>query len=166
MLISTTESSRDQAPATATPAQSQRPAGVEEESHQPWSFVSTNSNIPALLSPPRHRGHLNHLQKVTVRCKASAKRKVTLSVSFLKESCEKKIIQMIPQSATIVSDAFLSTVLKCTVNVCWFENNHEAIFVFRWRRWKWMTSMTASNASTTKTPPPLSRKGLYLEWGW
>lgn len=90
MLISTTESSRDQAPATAAPAQPQTPAGVEEESHQPWSFVSTNSNIPARLSPPRHRGHLNHLQKVTVRCKASAKRKVTLSVSFLKESHEKK----------------------------------------------------------------------------
>lgn len=77
---STTESSRDHALVTATLAPPQTPAGGEEGSPQPWSTLSssssTNSSIPALLSPPRHIRHPNHLQKVTLRCKASAKRKV------------------------------------------------------------------------------------------
>lgn len=68
------ESSRDQAP--AAPAHPQTPAGGEEESRQP------------LLSPSKQLGHLHHLQKVTVRFKASAKRKVTLSL-FPEESREK-----------------------------------------------------------------------------
>ncbi|XP_070780647.1 cyclin-I [Enoplosus armatus] len=76
-----TESSRDHALA---PAQPQTPAGGEEGNHlQPWgsvvsssSFSTTDSSIPALLSPPKLHRHLNHLQKVTLRCKASAKRKV------------------------------------------------------------------------------------------
>lgn len=76
-ITSTTESSRDHAP-TTTPAQL---SGREQGSQQPWSSVSTfssttNSNIPALLSPPKHLHHLNYLQKVTMRCKASTKRKV------------------------------------------------------------------------------------------
>ncbi|XP_070844684.1 cyclin-I [Chaetodon trifascialis] len=73
IITSSSESSRDH-------AQPQTPDGREEGSQQPWSSVSTssstNSNIPALLSPPKHLHHLNHLQKVTLRCKASAKRKV------------------------------------------------------------------------------------------
>ncbi|XP_076614124.1 cyclin-I [Chaetodon auriga] len=74
IITSTSESSRDH-------TQPQTPDGREEGSQQPWSSVSTsssttNSNIPALLSPPKHLHHLNHLQKVTLRCKASAKRKV------------------------------------------------------------------------------------------
>ncbi|KAM9338537.1 cyclin-I [Symphorus nematophorus] len=77
ITTSPTESSRDHALVTAAPAQPQIPAGAEEGSQQPWSSVSsTNSNIPALLTPPKHLCHLNHLQKVTLRCKASAKRKV------------------------------------------------------------------------------------------
>ncbi|XP_041815690.1 cyclin-I [Chelmon rostratus] len=78
---STTESSRDHALVTTAPVQPQTPDGSEEGNQQPWSSISTyssttNSNIPALLSPPKHHHHLNHLQKVTLRCKASAKRKV------------------------------------------------------------------------------------------
>ncbi|KAG7221188.1 hypothetical protein INR49_017475 [Caranx melampygus] len=54
------------------------PAGGGEGSVQPWSSISstTNSSIPTLLSPPKHFYHCNRLQKVTLRCKASAKRKV------------------------------------------------------------------------------------------
>ncbi|TKS84112.1 Cyclin-I [Collichthys lucidus] len=74
IITSTTESSRERAL-----AQPQTPAGGEEGRQRPWSSVSSSStsttnNIPALLSPPKH--HLNHLRKVTPRCKASAKRKV------------------------------------------------------------------------------------------
>lgn len=76
IITSTTESSRDHTFVTTSPAQPQTSAGVEEESQQPWSSVSTNSNIHALLSPPKHLRHLNHLQKVTLRFKASTKRKV------------------------------------------------------------------------------------------
>lgn len=78
-ITSTTESSRDQALVTAPSAQPQTPAGGEEGSQHPWSSTfssSTNSSIPALLSPPKHLRHLNLLQRVTLRCKASAKRKV------------------------------------------------------------------------------------------
>ncbi|KAG8010941.1 Cyclin-I [Nibea albiflora] len=76
IITSTTESSRDHAL-----AQPQTPAGGEEGSQWPWGSVSssstsTNSNIPALLSPPKHLRKLNNLRKVTLRCKASAKRKV------------------------------------------------------------------------------------------
>nr|XP_046231688.1 cyclin-I [Scatophagus argus] len=79
IITSTTESSRDHTPVTAAPAQPQTPAGGEEGSQEPWSSVPTSSNnssdIPAFLSPTKHH-HLNHLQKVTLRCKASTKRKV------------------------------------------------------------------------------------------
>lgn len=76
---STTESSRDHAPVTATLSQPPAPAGGQEGGPQPWSTVSsysTSGSIPALLSPPRQIHHPNHLQMVTLRCKASAKRKV------------------------------------------------------------------------------------------
>lgn len=80
IITSTTESSRDHAPVTATLSQPQAQAGSQEGGPQPWSTVpssySTSGSIPALLSPPRHIHHPNHLQKVTLRCKASAKRKV------------------------------------------------------------------------------------------
>lgn len=77
IITSDAESSRDHTLVTAAPSQPQTPAGREEGKQQPWTSVSsTNSNIPALLSPPKHLRHLNHLQKVTLRCKASAKRKV------------------------------------------------------------------------------------------
>lgn len=75
-ITSTTESARDHAHVTAPPAQPQTPAGGEEGSQQSWQPSSTNSSIPALLSPPKHPRHLNHLQRVTLRSKASAKRKV------------------------------------------------------------------------------------------
>uniref|UniRef100_A0A3B4Z2B1 Cyclin-I n=1 Tax=Seriola lalandi dorsalis TaxID=1841481 RepID=A0A3B4Z2B1_SERLL len=54
------------------------PAGGEEGSPQPWSSISssTDSSMPTLLSPPKNLYHRNRLQKVTLRCKASAKRKV------------------------------------------------------------------------------------------
>lgn len=73
------ESSRDQSLIIASPAQPQTPAGeVEEGSQKPSSadYSSTDSSIPALLSPPKHTHHPNHLQRVTLRCKASTKRKV------------------------------------------------------------------------------------------
>ncbi|CAK6978008.1 cyclin-I [Scomber scombrus] len=76
----TTESSRDHTHVTAPVAQPPTPAGGQQGSQQPWSSAfsssSTNSSIPALLSPPKHLRHLNQLQRVTLRCKASAKRKV------------------------------------------------------------------------------------------
>ncbi|CAJ1071101.1 cyclin-I [Xyrichtys novacula] len=57
IINSTTESSRDHnPPEQLTPASS--------------------SDIPALLSPPKNLRHPNHLQKVTLRCKSSSKRKV------------------------------------------------------------------------------------------
>ncbi|XP_047425752.1 cyclin-I [Mugil cephalus] len=78
-LWTTPKSSRDHPVNTTAPAQPQTPAGREEGSH-PWSSVpfscSADSSIPALLSPPKLLHHPNHLQKVTLRCKASAKRKV------------------------------------------------------------------------------------------
>ncbi|XP_023146801.2 cyclin-I [Amphiprion ocellaris] len=70
-ITSTAESSRDHA---LTAAQPQTAAGGGEKIQQPWSS-SADSSIPALLSPPLLH-HPNHLQKVTLRCKASAKRKV------------------------------------------------------------------------------------------
>ncbi|XP_069579234.1 cyclin-I [Brachyistius frenatus] len=77
-ITSTTESSRDRALPAPDPPQT--PAGGEEERQQPWScdasFSSAHSSISALLSPPKHLRPLNRLQKVTLRCKASAKRKV------------------------------------------------------------------------------------------
>ncbi|XP_035523605.1 cyclin-I [Morone saxatilis] len=77
IITSDAESSRDHTLVAAAPALPQTPAGREEGKQQPWTSVSsTNSNIPALLSPPKLLRHLNHLQKVTLRCKASAKRKV------------------------------------------------------------------------------------------
>ncbi|XP_034565249.1 cyclin-I [Notolabrus celidotus] len=54
--INSTESSRDHAP--------------------PEQPASSSSDIPALLSPPKNLRHPNHLQKVTLRCKSSSKRKV------------------------------------------------------------------------------------------
>ncbi|KAM6975899.1 cyclin-I-like [Tautogolabrus adspersus] len=59
---STTESSRDHAFVTAVPQEQITPG--------------SSTDIPALLSPPKNLRHLNHLQKVTLRCKASSKRKV------------------------------------------------------------------------------------------
>ncbi|KAK5851650.1 hypothetical protein PBY51_023189 [Eleginops maclovinus] len=52
------------------------PADGEEGSSD--STSSTNSSMPGLLSPPKHLHHRHHqkVQKVTLRCKASAKRKV------------------------------------------------------------------------------------------
>ncbi|KAL7376594.1 hypothetical protein ABVT39_011400 [Epinephelus coioides] len=80
IVTSTAESSRDHALVTTAPSQLQTPAGGEEEGSQlPWNSTcssATDSSIPALLSPPKHLRQLNHLQKVTLRCKASAKRKV------------------------------------------------------------------------------------------
>ncbi|XP_070706380.1 cyclin-I [Pempheris klunzingeri] len=79
IVTSTTESSRDHAVVTTAPTQPQIPAGGEEGSQLPWSSISSssiNSSGPALLSPPKPLRHLNHLQRVTLRCKASAKRKV------------------------------------------------------------------------------------------
>ncbi|KAM6901635.1 cyclin-I [Lycodopsis pacificus] len=75
IITSTTESSRDHALATATPAQLKSAAGGEERSLQPWISISTSTNkssIPVLVPPPKHLRPL----KVTLRCKASAKRKV------------------------------------------------------------------------------------------
>ncbi|XP_018552234.1 LOW QUALITY PROTEIN: cyclin-I [Lates calcarifer] len=67
-ITSTAGSSRDHA-LVAPP--------VGEEGPQPWSSISSaDSSIPALLSPPKNLHHRNHLQKVMLRCKASAKRKV------------------------------------------------------------------------------------------
>ncbi|XP_035463110.2 cyclin-I [Scophthalmus maximus] len=83
-VTSTAESFRDHALAP-TASQPPTPAGgeQEEESPKPWSSVvssssssSTRSSIPALPSPPKNLHRRNHLQKVTLRCKASAKRKV------------------------------------------------------------------------------------------
>lgn len=78
IITSPSESSRDHAFVTAAPAQLQAPADGEEGSRQPWSSISssTNSSVPVLLSPPKHLRHPNHLQKVTLRCKSSSKRKV------------------------------------------------------------------------------------------
>ncbi|XP_053709848.1 cyclin-I [Synchiropus splendidus] len=56
----------------ATTAQQQTPAGAE--GHQNSS--TTEISLPALLSPPKHHRHPNYLQKVSLRCKASTKRKV------------------------------------------------------------------------------------------
>ncbi|XP_026195432.1 cyclin-I [Anabas testudineus] len=77
-ITSTTESSRDHDPLITSPAQPQTPAGEVEEGSQPVSAVYsfTDSSIPALLSPTKRIHHLNHLQRVTLRCKASTKRKV------------------------------------------------------------------------------------------
>ncbi|XP_028318399.1 cyclin-I [Gouania willdenowi] len=56
----------------------QAAADEEDEGNQQHlicnSTSSTESDVPALLSPPTY--HLNHLQKVTLRLKASTKRKV------------------------------------------------------------------------------------------
>lgn len=78
-ITSTTESSRDHV--TSAQPQTTAGGGEEEDSQQPLSAISSSSSsadgsIPALLSPPKHLRHLNHLQKVTLRCKASTKRKV------------------------------------------------------------------------------------------
>lgn len=74
----TTESSRDHPPTHAAPAaQTQSTAVGPEGSQQPWGAICTSGNtIPALRSPPKHCGHTNRLQKITLRCKASTKRKV------------------------------------------------------------------------------------------
>lgn len=84
-ITSTTESSRDHV--TSAHPQSTADGGEEEESQQPLSVSSSSSSadssIPALLSPPKHLRHLNYLQKVTLRCKASTKRKVTLFSSHI-----------------------------------------------------------------------------------
>ncbi|XP_028273422.1 cyclin-I [Parambassis ranga] len=79
-LGTSTESSRDHGLATtAAPAQPRTPSAREKGRQQPWSSLSSScsadSSIPALLSPPKHHHPLYHLQ-VTLRCKATAKRKV------------------------------------------------------------------------------------------
>lgn len=76
-----TESSRSHTLTDTSAAQPQTPAGGQDGSAQPWSSMafSTNSSVPTLLSPPKHLYHCNRLQKVTLRCKASAKRKVTVT---------------------------------------------------------------------------------------
>ncbi|XP_029300115.1 cyclin-I [Cottoperca gobio] len=71
IITSTTESSRNLVLVTAAPAQLPAPADGEEGSQQPWSSSSS-----VLHSPPKHLRHLNHRQKVPLRCKASTKRKV------------------------------------------------------------------------------------------
>ncbi|XP_017288431.1 cyclin-I [Kryptolebias marmoratus] len=65
-----TITSRDHA--LSTTVQPQTAAAAEEEEEGRSSVCSSGSKIPALLSPK----HLNRLQKVTLRCKASTKRKV------------------------------------------------------------------------------------------
>ncbi|XP_029025736.1 cyclin-I [Betta splendens] len=77
-IASNMESSRDHSIMVASPAQPQTPAGeVEEGNQQPLSTVySTNRSTSALRSPPKPIHHLKHLQRVTLRCKASTKRKV------------------------------------------------------------------------------------------
>ncbi|XP_056146470.1 cyclin-I [Lampris incognitus] len=73
-ITSTSEGPRDQALCATASAPPQTPA-AGEGSQQPWFLTSSPS--PALLSPPKHHlHHPNHLQRVTLRCKASAKRKV------------------------------------------------------------------------------------------
>ncbi|XP_034402462.1 cyclin-I [Cyclopterus lumpus] len=83
IIAFTNESSRDHALVTSPPAQLKTAAGGEDWSKQPWiSIVScsstttnnhkNNSSIPVLVPPPKHLRHL----KVTLRCKASTKRKV------------------------------------------------------------------------------------------
>lgn len=74
----TTESSWDHPPAPSAPAARPQSTAVGPEgSQQPWGAICTSgSAIPALRSPPKHCGHPNRLQKITLRCKASAKRKV------------------------------------------------------------------------------------------
>lgn len=76
------ESSRDQSLILTSPAQPLTPAAeVDKGSHHLSSVVysPTDGSIPALLSPPKHTHHPNHLQRVTLRCKASTKRKVNAS---------------------------------------------------------------------------------------
>ncbi|KAM3600306.1 uncharacterized protein V6R79_021312 [Siganus canaliculatus] len=75
-VTSPTEASRDLVPAPL--AQLQTPAVGTKGSQQSWNrtFTSSSSSIPALLSPPKQLHHRSSLQKVTLRCKASAKRKV------------------------------------------------------------------------------------------
>lgn len=54
--------------------QLQTPTAGKEGGPQPLSSISS---IPALLSPLKPLSHCNTLQKVTIRCKSSTKRKVT-----------------------------------------------------------------------------------------
>ncbi|KAK2818826.1 hypothetical protein Q5P01_024387 [Channa striata] len=78
-IASIKESSRDHGFIITSPAPPPTPAEEKEEGSQlPLSTASssTDSSIPALLSPAKHVHPLNHLQRVTLRCKASAKRKV------------------------------------------------------------------------------------------
>ncbi|XP_061887517.1 cyclin-I [Entelurus aequoreus] len=62
----------------ATSTQSSSPAGEEGGCQQPCgSLLSSNhSSLPALLAPPKPFYHLHHLQRLTLRCKSSTKRKV------------------------------------------------------------------------------------------
>lgn len=75
------ESSRDHNVMVASPTQTQTPAGeMEEGNQQPLSTVySTNRSTSALLSPTKPIHRLKHLQRLTLRCKASTKRKVIAS---------------------------------------------------------------------------------------
>uniref|UniRef100_UPI003AAA6E59 cyclin-I n=1 Tax=Centroberyx gerrardi TaxID=166262 RepID=UPI003AAA6E59 len=72
---STAESSGDPALRAAAPARPPTPAGVEG-GRRPRVPASSAAAGPAPLSPPKQLRLLNRLQKVTLRCKASAKRKV------------------------------------------------------------------------------------------
>lgn len=137
----TTESSWDHPPAPSAPAARPQSTAVGPEgSRQPWGAICTSgSAIPALRSPPKHCGHPNRLQKITLRCKASAKRKV---------------------SARLKLELFFSS----QHFFFFFSRLQKRFFLFflgrfRWKRWRWTTSSTASSASTTRTPPLLSRKG-------
>ncbi|KAM4528417.1 cyclin-I [Odontesthes bonariensis] len=69
-FTSTAESSRDH---WLTPTLPQTTAGGEDGSS---SSSSSDGKIAALLLSPKHLGRLNLLHKVTLRCKASTKRKV------------------------------------------------------------------------------------------
>ncbi|KAF3702344.1 Cyclin-I [Channa argus] len=78
-ITSNTESSRDHSFTITSPAPSPPPAEEKEEGRQlPLSTASsfTHCSTPALLSPSKYIPPLNHLQRVTLRCKASTKRKV------------------------------------------------------------------------------------------
>ncbi|XP_072228710.1 cyclin-I [Leuresthes tenuis] len=72
-FTSTAESSRDHSLTNAAPTLPQTTAGGEEGS---CSSSSSDGKISALLLSPKHLGHPNLLHKVTLRCKASTKRKV------------------------------------------------------------------------------------------
>ncbi|XP_068190612.1 cyclin-I [Antennarius striatus] len=102
-LASTLGSSR--ALVSTSQAQPQTPAGVEEGSQQAWSSESssfTNNNVPAFLSPTKHLHHHNQLQKITLRCKASTKRKVEeMEVDDFYDGIKRLYNEDIPTTAAV-----------------------------------------------------------------